>query len=235
MSFTRNLKLRLSADLTADARYNLERIDELGSVFPISSGAAQTINSSSDIRLNANAVSLGGDGNGLVYAPNLVLTNSLRLESGPYNVIVQPGTVENDYTLTLPPNTGNDLQFLQTDGSGTLTWADPPTTNFSTLNDTEFADLEVGQIAQYDGTKWRNVAIPIARQTGIFDWNPSDGNTLSISHGFGSTKIQVWIYEPESKSQVFIETIDYVDNDTILLTSHSAPETIYNVHLIQTI
>jgi len=55
---TRNLKLRLADDLTADARYNLERIDQLGSVFPIDNTAAQTINSSAEIRLNANATTL---------------------------------------------------------------------------------------------------------------------------------------------------------------------------------
>ncbi len=232
---TRNLKLRLADDLTADARYNLERIDQLGSVFPIGSSAAQSINSSAEIRLNANATTLGGDGNGLVYAPNLQLSNSLKLESGAYELTIQSGSLSSDITLTFPTNDGDNLQFLQTDGSGTLTWADPPTSNFESLNDTLFTNLTSGQFAQYNGSKWINTTISAGRQTGLFNWETSDGNTKTISHGFGTTKIQVWIYEPGSKSQVFIETIDYTDNDTILLTAHSAPESTYEVHLIQTI
>jgi len=232
---TRNLKLRLADDLTADARYNLERIDQLGSVFPIDNTAAQTINSSAEIRLNANATTLGGDGNGLVYAPNLQLSSTLKFESGPYTLTLQPGSISSSYTLTLPTNDGDTDQFLQTDGTGTLTWADPPNTNFGSLNDTLFTGLTSGQIPQYDGSKWVNINVSDTRNTGVFDWETSDGNTKVISHGFSSTKIQVWIYEPGSKSQVFIETIDYLDNDTILLTAHSAPESTYNIHLIQTI
>jgi len=232
---TRNLKLRLADDLTADARFNLERIDQLGSVFPIDNTATQVINSSSSIRLNANATSLGGDGNGLVFAPNLQLSSTLKFESGPYELTLQPGSLTADTTFTLPPNAGTAGQFLITDGAGTLSFGDAPTENFSSLNDTTFTNLTAGQIAQYDGTRWVNANISATRQTGVFQWNPAEGNTKLITHNFSSTFIQVWIYEPGCKSQVMIETIDYPDSDTILLTAHSAPESTYDVHLIQTI
>jgi len=231
---TRNLKLRLADDLTADARYNLERIDQLGSVFPIGTSANQVINSSADIRLNANATSLGGDGNGLVFAPNLQLSNTLKFESGPYELTIQPGSLSSDLTWTLPPDNGTAGQFLETNGAGTLTWGDPPTTNFSSLNDTTFTSLAAGQVAQYNGTSWVNVNLPNTRQAGVFSWDPVDGNTKLITHGFGSSSIQVWIYEPGCKSQIMVESIDYLDNDTILLTAHSAPDSTYDVHLIQT-
>jgi hypothetical protein len=233
--FTRNLKLRLSDDLTADARFNLERIDELGNVFPTGDSANQNINSSGDIRLNANAASLGGDGNGTVFAPNLQLTSTLNFESGPYNLIISPSPISSNITLLLPPNTGSTGQFLQTDGTGTLTWEDPPTSNFSSLNDTTFTSLVSGQIAQYNGSQWVNVTLPITRQGGIFDWDPVDGNTKTIVHNFDTTNIQVWIHEAESKSQVLIQGIDYLDSDTIFLTAHSSPDSQYKVHLIQTI
>lgn len=232
---TRNLRLRLNDDLTADARYNLERIDQLGSVFPLGSSSTQTISSASDIRLNANATSLGGDGNGTVFAPNLKLSSSLILESGAYDFTLRTGSQSGDITITLPPDAGTSGQFLTTNGTGTLSWGDPPTSNFATLNDTEFTALTSGQIAQYDGTKWVNASISATRQTGIFDWLTSDGNTKAITHGWGTTNIQVWIYEPGSSSQVFIEEVDYLDDDTILLSAHSSPDSDYRVHLIQTV
>ena len=37
--------------------------------------------------------------------------------------IIAPSSLDANYTLTLPPNDGDSTQFLQTDGSGTLTWA----------------------------------------------------------------------------------------------------------------
>lgn len=232
---TRNLRLRLEDNLTESARYNLERIDQLGSVFPIGSSAAQTINSSSDIYLNANATTLGGDGNGNVFAPNLQLSSTLKLESGPYTFSLQASTQTGNVSLTLPGNAGSNGQFLQTNGSNTLTWADPPTSNFASLNDTTFSSLTAGQIPQYNGSKWVNVSIGATRQTGVFDWMTTDGNTKAIVHNFGTTNIQVWIYEPESSSQVFIQGIDFLDSNTILLEAIKAPESDYKVHLVQTI
>lgn len=233
--FTRNLRLRLADDLTSDARFNLERIDQLGLVFPITDSASQSINSSSDIYLNANATVLGGNGQGTVFAPNLQLSSDLILESGAYTLSLSTGTQSSNLNLTLPPNAGSALQFLQTDGTGVLTWADPPTSNFSTLNDTNFTNLASGQVAQYDGTEWVNVSFSATRQTAIYTWTPLEGTSKTIAHGFSASKIQVWIYEPESNSQVFVQSIDFIDDDTILLTSKVPPDTDYEVHLIQTI
>ncbi len=234
MALTRNLKLRLSPDLTASARYNLERIDQLGSVFPIGSSATQTINSSSDIRLNANATSLGGDGNGTVFAPNLQLSANLLLESGPYELTISAPVLSTDLTLLLPSTAGNSGQFLRTDGTGTLDWGDPPTSNLSTLNDTSISSPAANEILQYNGTSWVNASIPVTKQSGTFEWNPGDGSTRTITHNYGSTSIAVWIYDTDSKTQVLIEDIDYSDSNTILLTAHRAPDSTYIVHLIQT-
>lgn len=232
---TRNLRLRLADDLTADARYNLERIDQLGSVFPISSSANQTINSAADIRLNANSTTLGGDGDGTVFAPNLQLSNALKLESGAYTFTLRASVQTQDLNFTLPPDFGTSGQFLTTSGAGGLTWTDPPTSNFSSLNDTTFTNLTAGQLAQYDGSAWVNVTLPSSRQSGVFNWLAVEGATKTITHGWGTTNIQVWIYEPGSSSIVYIESLDYLDSDTIVLSAHSGPDSDYIVHLIQTI
>ena len=50
----------------------------------------------------------------------------LRLQDttgGQYVAIQAPGTVATSYTLTMPGDDGTNEQFLQTNGSGVLTWA----------------------------------------------------------------------------------------------------------------
>lgn len=49
------------------------------------------------------------------------------------NILIQPLAAAGTYTLTLPPDDGNNLDFLQTNGSGTLSWV--PQSGI-TLNDT---------------------------------------------------------------------------------------------------
>lgn len=44
-------------------------------------------------------------------------------DSSNYAAIQAPATIGTNYTLTLPVNDGSSGQFLQTDGSGVLTWA----------------------------------------------------------------------------------------------------------------
>ena len=226
---TRNLRLILEDNLTASARFNLERIDQLGSVFPLNTSSTQSINSEGDIRLDAD------NGNGTVFAPTLQLSGSLILESTEHTFSLQTATQTENLSFTLPGNYGDSGQFLQTSGSGTLTWEDPPSSNFSSLNDTLFTNLQTGEFVQFDGTRWINTTIPNARQTTVVDWLVIEGNTKTITHGWGTTNIQVWIYEPGSSSQVFVESVDYVDNDTILLTALASPDLDYRVHLIQTL
>ena len=58
---------------------------------------------------------------------NLTAQKELRLQDssgGQYVAIKAPATVDPNVTLTLPANDGDDGQYLQTDGSGGLTWAD---------------------------------------------------------------------------------------------------------------
>lgn len=57
---------------------------------------------------------------------NAILKSSLQLEDpgvGTDKISIQAPTLGSDYTLILPSNTGAINQFLQTDGSGNLTWA----------------------------------------------------------------------------------------------------------------
>jgi len=55
--------------------------------------------------------------------------SSLRLIStGGFIDLIPPSTLPADYNFTLPPNIGNNLEILTTDGSGNTSWSPVPTT-----------------------------------------------------------------------------------------------------------
>ena len=61
---TRNLKLRITPDLTADARYNLNRIDLLATTLDFSNTDEVILRSREGITIQPNANDLGGQGTG---------------------------------------------------------------------------------------------------------------------------------------------------------------------------
>lgn len=62
--FTPNLRLRIEDDLTADAIYNLQRLDELGAVFKLSTSSTVELSSAEDVIIQPNNPSAGGTGIG---------------------------------------------------------------------------------------------------------------------------------------------------------------------------
>lgn len=62
--YTSNLRLRIEDDLTADAVYNLQRIDELGAVFKLSTSSTVELSSAEDVLIQANNPAAGGSGIG---------------------------------------------------------------------------------------------------------------------------------------------------------------------------
>ena len=63
-TLTRNLKLRINSNLTADAKFNLERIDALGSTFLVDSADTLNIRSRSNISIEPDSADLGGNSTG---------------------------------------------------------------------------------------------------------------------------------------------------------------------------
>ena len=62
--YTTNLRLRIEDNLTADAIYNLQRIDELGAVFKLSTSSTVELSSAEDVLIQPNNPSAGGSGVG---------------------------------------------------------------------------------------------------------------------------------------------------------------------------
>lgn len=90
-SLTRNLRLRINSNLTADAKYNLERLDLLGSTFLTDTLNQLNVRSQTDINIQPNSPDLGGSGSG-----------------GTLNVSIadQPLTAINLYTSVLNLSSG---------------------------------------------------------------------------------------------------------------------------------
>jgi hypothetical protein len=63
-TLTRNLKLRINSNLTADAKYNLERIDLLGSTFLVDTTDSLNIRSKTNILIEPESADVDGSGVG---------------------------------------------------------------------------------------------------------------------------------------------------------------------------
>jgi len=64
VTLTRNLKLRVNSNLTADAIYNLNRIDALGGTFLVDTTSELKLRSKSNIQIEPESADLGGSGIG---------------------------------------------------------------------------------------------------------------------------------------------------------------------------
>jgi hypothetical protein len=88
-------------------------------------------NSDGDVYLSANTLTLGYAGG--VSAPKLQFSDR---DENFYVSIKAPETLSAGYTLTLPPDDGTVGQVLETDGTGTTTWATKASTNLGNLTTT---------------------------------------------------------------------------------------------------
>lgn len=108
MAFTlsRYLRLRLDSNLTANARYNLEKVDLLGSMLSIDSTSNVSLRARADINVEPQSQIAGGSGVG-----GTVNFGSVDHPLTAVNIFAD--TV----TGTLPDQTGHAGQVLQTDGT----------------------------------------------------------------------------------------------------------------------
>jgi hypothetical protein len=120
-TITRNLKLRIADDLSADAKYNLDKIDALGgnlsSTFTSGAGDLLNIFSRGNIQLLAAAASIGGSGNGTITlgdTNSTVLINSVALLKAALNLSSGNSTA---ISLLAAQNNTNSTVTLSATGS----------------------------------------------------------------------------------------------------------------------
>ena len=230
ITLTPNLKLRVSSDLTEDAKFNLNKIDELASTFRVNTNGQAVIRSIGDILFEPNSPDAGGSGVG-----GNVQIGSVDQPAGEFNVnanasslstsinsedaistqisfdllknsqtlsLKAPDSLASTFSLTLPGNVGQANQVLTSNGDGVTFWADVQGVN-------------LGQ----------ELAI---------DWLAGDGATKTINHNLGTRNIIVQIIDTDNDYRTIEidETLRPNDN-AIVLNSSMAPTTRWIVLLKQ--
>ncbi len=213
ITYTRNLKLKVSSDLTADAKYNLEKIDTLASVYQTDTNQVARVRSQTDIQFTTQDPNIGGSGSGgsvsfgtpdqpiqdvNIHAASITTSaswnigDSITLTSGSYLLKLQAPVLTSNLTFILPALYGLSGQVLTTDGSGTLSWA------------TSSGGSGGGG------------------QELVATW--TSGTSKTITHNFGTRNIMVTILDASSAyEQVMVDSITRPTDNTIVLVSNRAP------------
>ena len=117
-TITRNLKLRLSDNLTADARYNLEKIDQIGAIFQLDSSQSAVVRSQEGVSIRPNDPSIGGSGTGgIVTVGSLSQPIDYMEINGPIKVLANNNT---NYLTVRSSNTSNQTLTINTGAANFL-------------------------------------------------------------------------------------------------------------------
>lgn len=258
-SLTSYLRLRVNSNLTADAKYNLERIDALGATFVTDSTNELQIRSETDITIEPNSADIGGSGTGgsVSFGSTDHVLDSIAFNSAAVIFSVSPGFLD-----TASGGTGHLSLVYKSDLSGSVDLTDRNLRidlngadrnlilggNLSVLG----ADLSLtltaplaltlpvdygtpDQVLSTDGLgglSWQTVS----GGGGGGDvagasvvWSNGDGTTKILIHSLNSTAVEVQIYE--SGTQILVDTITVNSTSQITLTSSEAPATSWLVIL----
>lgn len=214
ITLSRYLKLKLDSNLTANAKYNLERIDALGSTFVIDSTNQLNVRSETNIVIEPNSPDVGGTGVGgdvtvgtsahtidslTVYSDSFEISSALTFSAG--DLIVTGSlalTVPSPLDLTLPSDYGTSGQVLATDGTGVLSW--------------------VNQSGGGGGGSSAST-----------DWLAADGTTKSFSHSLGTTDISIAVHDISSGECILIDTVTLTGLNSVSLTASEPPSVSWRV------
>lgn len=96
ITLSRYLRLRIDSNLTANARYNLEKLDALGSTFIVDTSSNLNIRSESDITIEPQSADIGGSGTGgsLSFGTSSHSLDSINFYASSLNFSVGPGLLD---------------------------------------------------------------------------------------------------------------------------------------------
>jgi hypothetical protein len=225
ITLTTHLKLRVDSGLTDDAKFNLYRIDDLGSLYKVDANSTSRIRSKADIVLQPQDLSIGGTGEGgsislgtidypadlvqlnaadiritgqISSVSNVITSESYILTNNNYNLTLSAPTLPNNVTFTLPDNTGANDQVLTTDGNGILSWA-------------SIGGTDVGAET-------------------VVDWDAVDGTTKTITHNLGTRLIIVQVLDTQDNyKNIDVDVVERPTLNTVVLTASMAPTLCWKV------
>lgn len=214
---TTNLKLRISNDLTDDAKYNLRRIDLLGRNNPFSGSGNLLIRAAEDITLQPNSSSVGGSGTGGIL--NLGDSNQpVELKLNATSIDFSNATLEN-FTPnfgTATVSTSGGIELIDSGSNYKITMAAPSLSADYSLT-LPVDDGGSGQVLSTDGSgnlSWVTVsgaggASGFADTFTVGDWVGPSGGYYTISYSEATHSLgehpQVDIFETVGSDYVEVE------------------------------
>ena len=214
-TITRNLKLKIGPNTTADGKYNLQRIDTLAEIFYRDSAGNVNIRAEGAINLLPNNVNAGGSGSGgevnfgsqaqpistltfhassIDFGDASLASESLQAQGATYYSEIKAASSGQTANLSflLPPNYGSSGQVLKTDGAGVLSWVD-----------------------QSGGGGGINQMVET--------WAPADGDTKTVTHNWGTRQVMVSVLDSTDNYRDISVDISRPTNNTITLSSSDVP------------
>lgn len=211
-TLSRNLKLRINSNLTADAKFNLEKLDLLGANVYTDSTDTLYMRSRGNVIIEPESADINGAGSGgsvqlgtashqlasfIVYADSIDLqeadlgVGSLQLQNGSYYTSLEAGVQSANISYVLPTSAPTASQILRANASNPL--------------QLEWASSTGSGVNQAVST-----------------WALADGTTKNVTHGLGTEDIDVTVID-NNNQVIFVDNITVVDNNSISLTSSETP------------
>lgn len=258
VSLSKYLRLRIDSNLTANAKYNLEKLDLLGSTFIVDTTSNLNIRSESDIILEPQSADLDGSGTGgsislgtsshsldeiNLYADEINLpilglsdqgsggTTYLRLR---YDTTLSGAVDSTDRVLSLDLNGANRSIIL----GG----------NFSLLGNSLSVTMPASQAYSYPSGYGTPGQVWVGDGAGGWIWTDmsggggsggdvsgyatswitGDGTTKVVTHGLLSNDIEVAVYD-ESSTLITVDSVTATTANSITLISSEAPSSSWHV------
>lgn len=256
-SLTRNLKLRIDSNLTANSKYNLERLDLIGANFLATTSDNLLIRSRRDIVIEPESPDIDGSGSGgtvsigspdhqldavNIYADSVnlpVFSLSDQASGGDKNLRLK---YKSDINGSVDTSADRSL-FIDVDGADrnlvlganfSLTGAALGLILTSALTLTLPDDYgTTGQILSTDGSgnlSWTSAGAGNGDVLGYSGaWITSDGSTKTVVHNLNSLHTDVTIIDEDDGLALWVDTIEVIDPNTLQLTASEAPANSWQV------
>lgn len=238
---TRNLKLRIDSNLTANAKYNLDRIDALGAAYLLDSTESVVIRSKEDISIRPQDASIGGTGVGGTVSFGVIGQN-LTSFSVYSDAVTFSGTLSLTSPVLTTPIVRSSLLLQNTTGAQpSLQLSEDPDNGTNKVSIQAPAILAAdytltlptddganGQVLSTDGAG--NLSWIVNGSGGggsviqVTDsWLLADGLTKVINHGLNTTSLDITIIDLLDNKFMLVDSMTITDSNNITLSSSEAP------------
>lgn len=252
-TLTTNLKLRVADNLTADAKFNLNRIDTLGGLFQTDNTGQGALRALGNITVEPNSSDLGGSGAGgtisfgnstatydfnggaaqeLAFDCDLNTVTNIRNSNVAADAAIQGSKILAEFgSQTL--KTDANLEF--TLGSYTTTIRPSQSGQAANLVFTlPSTDGSSGQVLTTDGSggmSWATVSG--SGSSGFTDtWIPDDGLLKIVTHNLGTRNLIVQVIDNNNNYRTIDLEVDRPTDNTIELEANELPSGTWTVLIL---